>query len=1509
MAAQQQPTFNIFDSPTKEGIDVGYISSDRGYVQNVNLCEANEYAKANPGTVFIVKNRDVVKYLGINSLNTLNPQDLIPEGANECAGYEDSSIDDGDNTTTLTDKSFLPPTGIEIFHNPGSCKSRVAFYGGGGVGVHANAIIGNDGGVLAVDVVRGGFGYKYPPQVDVKDTCKQGVGVVAKAYIDEELEVLHYYDEDLEVEEPELCADDIAGFGRRYNAAGKDVGAWDPSVYKRESEKTDYQRAVEEYNRLVAEYTRPWKTVRDIKGAESPVQLKHIIWTSGGGTTKEQYDVKWTGYTAPDSLLVEDTFLVYTEGGGGQGRVTGTGLQYTFTSATGSHKFSIKAESFVNRAAAQPVKIKVKPNTVYNVASSGNYEGINKTEQGLLKESTFGKRGTEQDTGTGKTIFADLIGSADDDDDLQIKTTLGKFIAGSPIATGRGHDSWAITYKLEDSSVNNANGGSGSDTDNSEEYLGDGWGAFMNKNAISPVPPSAVPGSDHAGETFICEWDADFPTDGEYTFRGAFDGDANYGDFYVDNEKIGEFSRYDVKPISVIHKIYQRGLHTLRFDLKNNAIMKPVAIQPTISDNNVKFDGMFVKEGSNYFYYIEKANDLVSIDFEFQWAETQDKKMTVTKVTLDTEDEPLVFDIPKLEAEPPASLPNISMLAPWVKSYQGQGFTNWVNNSNVEFLRAYAVFPVTDNSLNGIKQTGRWTIDISTPGTYTLELSSDDTSSVSWDGNFVGDTTWDESQSGPKVFTINDVTVGKHELKGEVTNNPAYGKSWYRNPGGIGWVLKNSAGQIVRTSLDDFNTELPQGFRAISFDVQRQSYDTNKIIFEGMNFTATGDIPNDTTSKQNTVVEEGVAYKLSYFGSGRRTCFFKVEYGGLAIGLDDDGGSRTPNPISGDFKNSGVYVGANLLVTASEGEFYEQDGSFYYKVRKSNLQEDLGKEGSGYEPQGNILKTGTFKDGKKYRLVFEQEPIGHPSPEIRDTSIFNNQSRIGDNHDDQILNFRPVVDKNEDGGYILVPDPNALLAARNAKQLSPPKKVSAYPEHIVAASIEKRSVFNTIDYIDKANRPLWKFPATGGFLGKYGVVPFDTGVTYGGSGSVPDSGTTNKKFSKKFWVLEYRSAKGTHTKYYRKELIDLETDDRFKHNYITWNDDGSLFAVQDLNVVLTRPGVTQNVKRGSGNYGPGTSGDWKGLSGNRRGVFREKAYKRFDRESYAIYGRYTKSNPSMWFRLEQATLAELSGTTTVTNDPVISGGAQAGTHTIVWSNVTFPVTANYKIEIKVDDNVRLTIGDQVNIYKEGFTYGQQATTYDSFGSAVSAVNEGQFGATGKSTYTEFIKRGTYTITADLEQIPGGVLGWDAGKNSMVLGVNIETEVASAEVIDESKSWNENPMGVAISIDSPLPLPPVFALPPMDGECPPNPIWHTRYPNAKNKWSPVIGFPFWSKFMNMYPLSPLPPLDEPGTDGTGVVYTNEWTVDLPYDGEYGLRGAVDNWGRILIDGIPYQRYTN
>ena len=92
----------------------------------------------------------------------------------------------------------------------------------------------------------------------------------------------------------------------------------------------------------------------------------------------------------------------------------------------------------------------------------------------------------------------------------------------------------------------------------------------------------------------------------------------------------------------------------------------------------------------------------------------------------------------------------------------------------------------------------------------------------------------------------------------------------------------------------------------------------------------------------------------------------------------------------------------------------------------------------------------------------------------------------------------------------------------------------------------------------------------------------------------------------------------------------------------------------------------------------------------------------------------------------------------------------------------------------------------------------------------------------------------------------------------------------------------------------------------EGRCPENPTWTTRFSGGQEKWWPVThrradGSRTWSKFMNRYAISPIPPLAQKGTDGAGIVYTNSWNIDIPYSGFHAMKGTVDNGGRVLVDG--------
>ena len=99
------------------------------------------------------------------------------------------------------------------------------------------------------------------------------------------------------------------------------------------------------------------------------------------------------------------------------------------------------------------------------------------------------------------------------------------------------------------------------------------------------------------------------------------------------------------------------------------------------------------------------------------------------------------------------------------------------------------------------------------------------------------------------------------------------------------------------------------------------------------------------------------------------------------------------------------------------------------------------------------------------------------------------------------------------------------------------------------------------------------------------------------------------------------------------------------------------------------------------------------------------------------------------------------------------------------------------------------------------------------------------------------------------------------------------------------------------------FPPIPQEPPLEqeGRCPNNPLWSSRFAGGSESWWPVT-HPAWSKFTNRFAMSPLPPLSLPNSDGGGgIVYSNTWQVDFPYDGFYGFKGTGDNRGRILIDG--------
>jgi len=431
--------FNIFGSPSKDSVRVGYISTDRGYIESITICEANKYAQKNPGTQFIFKTRNFVKYLNINEVNKLTPNDALVD-EKTCEGV-------------VIEKKCGP--------------AEALFYGGGGVGVQGNPIIGSDGAVLAVDLVAGGFGYQYPPIVEIKDSCGIGAGAVVTAVLGEIVETEEVYDQEGDFEDYkfDLCPPESAGYGLRYGPSGEVLGKWDPTLYANLS-KDPIRKEIKEYQDFLQQLQKPWWTTRK----EPPLKV-----TSANRTSRVKHDV---------------------------------------------------------------------------------------------------------------------------------------------------------TYPI--------------------------WSEFLNKYAISPVPPSNAPGSDFAGIPFTLEWEEEFPYEGEYVFRGLAD---NGGTLYLDNLKLADLqsvtfidqsnpqdSALSVKDApNTIKKTITAGVHRIRIDLYNEPLYETIITPPKTEEQPAGI--LFIKEGNQYFM-LAGGNDIIEVDFIFEWFDDENFGYAVTRITLPTESGPLFFSRP-----------------------------------------------------------------------------------------------------------------------------------------------------------------------------------------------------------------------------------------------------------------------------------------------------------------------------------------------------------------------------------------------------------------------------------------------------------------------------------------------------------------------------------------------------------------------------------------------------------------------------------------------------------------------------------------------------------------------------------------------------------------------------------------------------------------------------------------------------------------------------------------------
>jgi hypothetical protein len=438
------------------------------------------------------------------------------------------------------------------------------------------------------------------------------------------------------------------------------------------------------------------------------------------------------------------------------------------------------------------------------------------------------------------------------------------------------------------------------------------------------------------------------------------------------------------------------------------------------------------------------------------------------------------------------------------------------------------------------------------------------------------------------------------------------------------------------------------------------------------------------------------------------------------------------------------------------------------------------------------------------------------------------------------------------------------------------------------------TIFNTLEWISKANRQLWKInPGAGkdaNFINRFGVLPFDPTPVNKIEKQVekdvrvePVGPPPTVKFLKEDGK-NYMKVIGTGKV---KVFFELNVNDRPGISSLALTE--IKIKTNGDDIVLRRdPNRRYASEKGSGEFSAGQKYRVKTIgasSGAGSIVTVDKTTIGYDDDIDNGYDE--NGNLRITAVTPISTIERVSESIMGYPDyPNASTDDYAGTHEIVWSNIKFPEDGNYSVEIMVDDNVNLTFShpgrEDIIIKKDGFKIRGDGSS-----------------ATGKSYEVQYFRHGTYTLKAQLEQIPGKPL---AKGNPMALAVDIKTAfvINYVEIISR-KSWNQGPMGVAMSIDAPLPGRNYFKEPPpqQEGRCPENPLWTTRKANSLDNWYPVRNSR-WAKFMNRYAISPIPPLGTDDSDGAGVSYSNTWPLRCKFRGYYGVKAAVDFNGKIFID---------
>jgi len=230
------------------------------------------------------------------------------------------------------------------------------------------------------------------------------------------------------------------------------------------------------------------------------------------------------------------------------------------------------------------------------------------------------------------------------------------------------------------------------------------------------------------------------------------------------------------------------------------------------------------------------------------------------------------------------------------KDIDGSEFANSTQGFNYSvastgwgsLLNTYGVYPSATDPLLDTAHTTTYVIEPTSSGNLTFEISADHEGSIKLDGTLVISQTGDSNGS---TTTTTYVEAGRHTLEVTVTNITSTtlpSNTWFHNPGGVAFTIKDTSGAIIKSSLDvGLQGSFTEGSGAYSLGNYRVNASYGGISF-----------PLDTNAgaDSDTDIPQSGPIKFSDFYNGRLNML--VNYFGQDETRPEKGSTRYNDPAS-----------------------------------------------------------------------------------------------------------------------------------------------------------------------------------------------------------------------------------------------------------------------------------------------------------------------------------------------------------------------------------------------------------------------------------------------------------------------------------------------------------------------------------------------------------------------------------------------------------------------------------